>query len=146
MRWCLIIGLLLLPVLGFACPESCVCSREKKRMKCMGKTTLPLTCPRFVQTLDLKGNVLRSLATDSFSAMSSLTFLLLSSNHIEEISVAAFRGLPRLKQINLRANRLQVLSAGLFKGVSRNIKSIYLHEVKFDWSSYGPIKAHNSNN
>ena len=121
---------------GLTCPENCTCSREKRSMKCSGKMAPPLTCPAYVQTLDLRGNKLRSLATDSFSGTPTVTYLVLNDNKIQDISTAAFRGLSRLKQINLKANQLRVLGAGMFQGVARNIKSIFLHEVIVDFEVF----------
>jgi len=89
----------------------------------------PLTGPPYIQTLDMKRNRLRSLGTDSFSAVPTTTYLILNDNEIEDIGIAAFRGLPRLKQINLKANRIRILRTGIFQDISQSIKFIYLQEV-----------------
>uniref|UniRef100_A0A3B3X7K0 LRRCT domain-containing protein n=1 Tax=Poecilia mexicana TaxID=48701 RepID=A0A3B3X7K0_9TELE len=113
--------LLLLPPLpsimsGFRqCPSPCLCYESSDLVDCrsQGLEQVPPGVSRGTWLLDLSGNRVREVRSDSFVGLWSLKKLDLSYNRIRTIDARAFHSLSRLRLLHLEGNRLNMLKDGL---------------------------------
>uniref|UniRef100_A0A3B5L5J7 LRRNT domain-containing protein n=1 Tax=Xiphophorus couchianus TaxID=32473 RepID=A0A3B5L5J7_9TELE len=126
--------LLLLCVLSEQqCPSPCLCYESSDLVDCrsQGLDQVPPGVSSGTWLLDLSGNRVREVRSDSFVGLWSLKFLLMSNNsihavncdnlrkldlsynRIRTIDTRAFHSLSRLRLLHLEGNRLNMLKDGL---------------------------------
>ncbi|XP_066265996.1 leucine-rich repeat-containing protein 24-like [Branchiostoma lanceolatum] len=87
-------------------------------------TTVPTGLPSDAETLDLRGNHIKSLLPDNFVRYSKLSKLFLSGNGLEAIHPDAFTGLTKLKSLTLSDNLLRTFPCHALQNLPalRNLK------------------------
>jgi Leucine-rich repeat (LRR) protein len=68
--------------------------------------------------LELSNNILESLASQCFAALSKLTHLYLNNNKLSALEEGCFYGLPLLIYLNLSFNNLKTISSNIFKNLA----------------------------
>ncbi|XP_043958318.1 reticulon-4 receptor-like 2 [Gambusia affinis] len=113
---CLIPLLLLLPLpsimSGFRqCPSPCLCYESSDLVDCrsQGLDQVPPGVSRGTWLLDLSGNRVREVRSDSFVGLWSLKFLLMSNNSIHAVHPQSLSSLQFLERLDLSFNRLRWL-------------------------------------
>ncbi|KAL1476906.1 hypothetical protein MTO96_036159, partial [Rhipicephalus appendiculatus] len=79
-----------------------------------------------LELLDLSGNALEEVPTDSLQALRSLLTLNLSHNRLRSVGAWAFRGLVSLLRLSLFGNRIVTVDAMAFQGVDEKLAIINL--------------------
>ncbi|XP_020643563.3 chondroadherin-like protein isoform X1 [Pogona vitticeps] len=102
------------------CPQICICDSIKYQVMCLNKnlTEVPVTIPQLTQRLDLRGNVIKTIAAGTFLPIPYLTHLNLQRCKVERIEEGAFRGLGRLVYLNLASNNIVIIYQESFDGLS----------------------------
>uniref|UniRef100_A0A8C4YYZ5 Chondroadherin-like protein n=1 Tax=Gadus morhua TaxID=8049 RepID=A0A8C4YYZ5_GADMO len=106
------------PVQWAPCPGGCDCQEEAQHASCEGRghTTVPRGFPNNTQLLDLRGNPLGRLPSDSFPGASRVVSLHLELCQLHRVEGGAFGGMTDLFYLYLSHNGLTVLGPGAFSG------------------------------
>lgn len=102
----LLLAVICLSVMGFACPKSCHCSERN------GLTVVQCSSRKLEE-------IPPDLPHDTVS-------LQLSSNHITKIPNQAFKNLPWLQELDLSRNAIETVDAGAFQGVTESLRALDL--------------------
>ncbi len=87
--------------------------------------------PNLLQ-LDLIGQKVRKLATETFNNATQLDGLWLTKNYIFELPTDAFNGLSNLTELFLQENEIEILNYDCFKGLSK-LKDLTLDNNNLDF-------------
>ncbi|XP_023197243.1 leucine-rich repeat-containing G-protein coupled receptor 6-like isoform X2 [Xiphophorus maculatus] len=138
---CLIPLLLLLPLpsimSGFRqCPSPCLCYESSDLVDCrsQGLDQVPPGVSSGTWLLDLSGNRVREVRSDSFVGLWSLKFLLMSNNSIhavhpqvlrldhnlmQHVDSSSLRNCDNLRKLDLSYNRIRTIDTRAFHSLSR---------------------------
>ncbi|XP_043117933.1 trophoblast glycoprotein b [Puntigrus tetrazona] len=90
-----------------SCPAQCSC--ETSAVSCVSQnlTSVPQPLPENIITLNINGNEIWNLNSESFPRpLEHLTNLYASGSQVEQLDSLAFKNLPRLKLLDLSNNRI----------------------------------------
>uniref|UniRef100_A0A087YD71 Leucine-rich repeat-containing protein 17-like n=1 Tax=Poecilia formosa TaxID=48698 RepID=A0A087YD71_POEFO len=93
------------------CPSPCLCYESSDLVDCrsQGLEQVPPGVSRGTWLLDLSGNRVREVRSDSFVGLWSLKFLLMSNNSIHAVHPQSLSSLQFLEKLDLSFNRLRWL-------------------------------------
>ncbi|XP_012727144.2 leucine-rich repeat-containing protein 17 [Fundulus heteroclitus] len=93
------------------CPSPCLCYESSDLVDCrsQGLEQVPPGVPRGTWLLDLSGNRVREVRSDSFVGLWSLKFLLMSNNSVHALHPQSLSTLQFLEKLDLSFNRLRWL-------------------------------------
>uniref|UniRef100_A0A3Q2CP07 LRRCT domain-containing protein n=2 Tax=Cyprinodon variegatus TaxID=28743 RepID=A0A3Q2CP07_CYPVA len=93
------------------CPSPCLCYESSDLVDCRSKglDQVPPNVPHGTWLLDLSGNKVREVWSDSFVGLWSLKFLLMSNNSMHALHSQSLSSLQFLEKLDLSFNRLRWL-------------------------------------
>ncbi|XP_065102447.2 trophoblast glycoprotein [Paramisgurnus dabryanus] len=98
-----------------SCPVKCVC--ESATVKCVnqGLESIPQPLPENTIKLNISGNNITNLNSESFPRnLGHLTHLYVSGSHVEQLDSIAFKNLPSLRFLDLSNNSISHVDAEAF--------------------------------
>lgn len=95
-----------------------------------------LTSVRNLEVLDLSGNKVRRIATNSLRNLDWLVELKMDDNHICKVQGEPFSSMPRLKVLTMRNNRMVSVTEPTFRHLRGNLAVLDLDGLYFNFKLF----------
>ncbi|XP_050307012.1 leucine-rich repeat neuronal protein 2-like isoform X2 [Anthonomus grandis grandis] len=119
---------------GLGCPSGCSCNDKTLVVQCEGGKldVVPITLNPAIQRLLLRNNKIR-VVDAAFQFYMDLQYVDMSGNHLVSIPTESFRNQQKLQELHLNKNKLNILNNTTFAGLKAltvlNLRENFLEEI-----------------